>query len=204
MLLDFNGLIEKYKMEIKGVLHIGAHHGQEHTLYKNNNINNVVYFEPLQSNFDVLKNNVDGSAILFNCALGNDEKEVEMFVETANMGQSSSVLEPAIHAKQYPHIVFDKKETVNMRKLDNIELNLENYNFINIDVQGYELEVFKGSRNTLKHIDYIIAEINREELYKNCSQISDLKEFLSEYGFELVEEAWVGGNWGDGLFIKKK
>jgi hypothetical protein len=60
------------------------------------------------------------------------------------------------------------------------------------------------SRNTLKHIDYIIAEINREELYKNCSQISDLKEFLSEYGFELVEEAWVGGNWGDGLFIKKK
>jgi len=204
MLLDFNGLVEKHKMEIKGVIHIGAHHGQENTLYKQNNIKNIVYFEPLQSNFDVLKHNVGEGPLLFNCALGNDEKEIEMFVETANMGQSSSVLEPALHATQYPHIVFDRKEKVSMRKLDNIGLEMENYNFINIDVQGYELEVFKGSINTLSHIDYIIAEINREELYKNCSQISDLKEFLSEYGFELVEEAWIGGNWGDGLFIKKK
>lgn len=204
MLLDFNGLVKKYEMEIKGVLHIGAHHGQEHTLYKNNKIDNIVYFEPLQSNFNVLKNNVGEDAILFNCALGNDETEIEMFVETANMGQSSSILEPSIHAKQYPHIVFDRKEKVSMRKLDNIDLDIEKYNFINIDVQGYELEVFKGSINTLKHIDYIIAEINREELYKNCSQINDLKDFLSNFGFELVEEAWIGGNWGDGLFIKKK
>ena len=204
MLLDFNVLIEKYKMEIKGIIHIGAHHGQENSLYKQNNIKNIVYFEPLQSNFDVLKNNVGDDAILFNCALGNDEKEIEMFVENANMGQSSSILEPALHATQYPHIVFHKKEMVSMKKLDNIELNFEDYNFINIDVQGYELEVFKGSVNTLKNIDYIIAEINREELYKNCSQINELKEFLGEHGFELVEEAWIGGNWGDGLFIKKK
>lgn len=204
MLLDFNSLIEKYQMKITGVIHIGAHHGQEHTLYKNNKIENVVYFEPLKSNFDILKNNVGEDAILFNFALGNEEKEIEMFVETANMGQSSSILEPALHTKQYPHIVFDKKETVNMRKLDNVEIEFNKYNFINIDVQGYELEVFKGSTNTLKYIDYIIAEINRDELYKNCSQIEELKTFLSEYNFELVEEAWIGGNWGDGLFIKKK
>jgi FkbM family methyltransferase len=204
MLLDFNGLVEKYKMEIKGVLHIGAHHGQEHALYKNNNIKNIIYFEPRESNFNVLKNNVGEDAILFNYALGNDEKEVEMFVETANMGQSSSILEPVIHATQYPHIVFNKKEVVQMKKLDNIDINLENYNFINIDVQGYELEVFKGGEKVLEQIDFIIAEINRDELYRGCTQINELKDFLNNYGFELVEESWVGGNWGDGLFIKKK
>jgi FkbM family methyltransferase len=204
MLLDFNRLVEKYQMDIRGVIHIGAHHGQEHYLYKQNNIKNVIYFEPLESNFKTLKNNIKDDAILYNFALGNDEKTIEMFVESDNQGQSSSILEPMLHTKQYPNIVFDKKEQVIMKKLDNFDFNLESYNFINIDVQGYELEVFKGSSKTLNNIDYIIAEINRDELYKDCAKVDELKEFLGQYGFELVEESWDGGTWGDGLFIKKK
>ena len=204
MLLDFNRLVEKYQMDIRGVIHIGAHHGQEHYLYKQNNIKNVIYFEPLESNFKTLKNNIKDDAILYNFALGNDEKTIEMFVESDNQGQSSSILEPMLHTKQYPNIVFDKKEQVIMKKLDNFDCNLESYNFINIDVQGYELEVFKGSSKTLNNIDYIIAEINRDELYKDCAKVDELKEFLGQYGFELVEESWDGGTWGDGLFIKKK
>jgi hypothetical protein len=190
-------------MKINGVLHIGAHYGEEHGLYKQNNISNVAYFEPLQSNFNVLKNNVGEDAILFNIALGNETKQVEMFVESVNSGQSSSVLEPSLHTVIYPSIVFDKREVVNMKKLDDINLDFNNYNMINIDVQGYELEVFKGSINTLKKIDYIISEINRDELYKNCVQINELKEFLGQFGFQLVEEEWYGGGtWGDGLFVK--
>lgn len=204
MILDFTEMIKKYNLQIKGVIHIGAHQGQEHPLYKQNEIKNIVYFEPLLSNFDALKNNVGDEAILYNLALGNDEKEVEMFVETANTGMSSSILEPMLHTKQYPHIVFNLKEKVTMKKLDQIELNSENYNLINIDVQGYELEVFKGATKILNHIDYIISEINKDELYKNCAKVNDLKDFLGNYGFELVEESWAGGTWGDGLFIKKK
>jgi FkbM family methyltransferase len=204
MLLDFNKLIEKYDLKINGVIHIGAHVGQEHNLYKMNNVKNIVYFEPLNQNFSKLKENVGNEAILFNCALGNKTGEVEMFVETVNMGQSSSILEPDVHKKQYPHIVFNKKEKVKIDKLDNVDIDFKKYNLINIDVQGYELEVFKGAINHLKNnVDYIISEINREELYKNCSKINELKDFLSEFGFELVEESWDGLTWGDGFFIKK-
>ena len=91
-----------------------------------------------------------------------------------------------------------------MRKLDNIIEDYNKYNFINIDVQGYELEVFKGSTEILKNIDYIMSEINRDEVYINCTRIEDLKSFLSEYGFVLVEEDWAGNTWGDGFFIKKE
>ena len=38
MLLNFNELVKKYNMNIKGVIHIGAHYGQEHQLYKENDI----------------------------------------------------------------------------------------------------------------------------------------------------------------------
>jgi len=203
MLLDFNNIVTKYNMKINGVLHIGAHYGEEHGLYRFNDIENIVYFEPLKNNFEVLKSRVENDAILYNIALSQENKEVEMFVETANNGQSSSILEPVLHLSQYPGIVFNKKETVQMKRLDDIFESLDKiYNFINIDVQGYELEVFKGAKKTLEKIDYIITEINRDEVYKNCAKIDELCEFLSEFGFVLVEQIWNGGTWGDGLFIK--
>jgi len=203
MILNFDDINNKYKLNIKGVIHIGAHYGEEHSTYRNNNINNIVYFEPLSNNFRILESNVGSEAILYNLALGSEEKEVEMFVETANNGQSCSILEPILHKQQYPYITFDSKELVKVKRLDDVIEDYSKYNFINIDVQGYELEVFKGSKKILNNIDYIISEINRDELYKNCTKIEELKTFLSEYNFILVEEDWMGGTWGDGLFIKE-
>ena len=203
MVLEFTEIIKKYNMNINGVIHIGAHYGEEHELYKQNNINDIVYFEPLKSNFKILTENVGNDAICYNLALGNDNKEVEMFVETANNSQSSSVLEPVLHLQQYPHIIFDKREKVQMKKLDDFNFS-KNYNFINIDVQGFELEVFKGAEKTLENVDYIISEINRAEVYKDCSKIQDLYLFLSKFGFQLYEANWIGHIWGDGLFIKNK
>ena len=124
MILNLNHLINKYNIKVDGILHIGAHHGEEHIIYKNNNIHNIIYFEPLKSNFEILKNNVDDS-IIYNIALGNDVTNIEMFVETQNAGQSSSILEPHLHLSQYPTIVFDRKEVVKMDKLDNIFPTLE-------------------------------------------------------------------------------
>ena len=204
MLLPYNDLVEKYSIKVRGVLHIGAHYGEEHRLYRSHGISEIAYFEPLKSNFEVLSSRVNDGAILYNIALGSEEGEVEMYVETLNNGQSSSVLKPELHLLQYPQIVFNKKETVQMRRLDDVIDNSDGrYNMMNMDVQGYELEVLKGSVKTLPGIDYIISEINRAEVYKDCAKIEQLQDFLSPFGFVLVEQAWVGGTWGDGLFIKK-
>ena len=35
MLLDFDNLIKKYNMNITGVIHVGAHIGQEYEIYRN-------------------------------------------------------------------------------------------------------------------------------------------------------------------------
>jgi FkbM family methyltransferase len=204
MLLDFHSIYNKYNLNVKGVIHIGAHYGQEDPLYRSKNIQNIMYFEPLSNNFNVLKSNVPNNSILHKMALGNEEKKIQMHVESANTGMSSSILKPTHHLVQYPHITFNEMEEVNMNKLDNIEFDRNNYNFINIDVQGYELEVFKGAEKTLEHIDYIISEINNVHLYENGALLPELIDFLSQYNFKLVEENWAGGTWGDGFFIKIK
>ena len=209
MLLNLDNLKEKYDLKIKDVLHIGAHIGQEYNTYQRLGINNVMFFEPVPSTFQRLKENVGDNAILVNTALGNIEGEVEMFTETINEGQSSSVLQPDYHLVQHPNIQFNGKETVKITKLDNFIEDKDKYNFINVDVQGYELEVFKGGSEFLNHIDYIITEINGKKLYKDCVMLEELDDFLKNYGFRRIETEWFeigkfGESWGDAFYIKIK
>lgn len=196
-------MIDKYQLNVTGVVHVGGWQGWEYHDYINLGINNMMFFEPVPTNFDVLKRGLEGKAILHNVALGNFEGITTMYVEEANNGQSSSVLEPATHLDQYPHIQFTKQITVPIKKLDNYIPELNQFNMLNIDVQGYELEVLKGANKFLQWVDLIVLEINRAELYKNCAQIQDVISFLSPYGFEVHELNWHGGTWGDGFFVKK-
>ena len=165
-----------------------------------------MFFEPLPHTFETLKHNVgDKQGVsLVNAALGNTVGKIEMNVESINQGQSSSILEPIIHLQQYPHIKFTDKITVNITKLDTFIEDREKYNFINIDVQGYELEVFKGGSEYLNHIDYIMTEVNRDEVYAGCPRIEELDDYLGTYGFKRVETTWDGGTWGDAFYIKEK
>jgi len=204
MIFDFNMLNKKYNFKINGVIHVGGHYGEEYELYNSLNIPSI-FFEPLSNNYTVLKNKIgnDPNVITFQCALGNENKIVTMNVETVNNGQSSSILKPKKHLEQYPHIIFNSTEEVNMFRLDDIDLDFSIYNFLNIDVQGYELEVFKGASKTLENIDYIISEVNRDEVYENCPHVDELDTYLSQFNFKRVETNWAGSIWGDALYIKK-
>ena len=203
MLLDLDKLVQKYNLQIDGVIHIGAHLGQELSIYKELSIDKIVFFEPQKAIFGKLKKALtDTKNIkLYNLALGNETGSIKMYIDSYNQG-SSSVLKPKLHLKQHPHILFEREELVNIDKLDNI-INSKDYNLINMDVQGFELEVLKGGINCIKNINYIITEVNREEVYENCAKIDELDEFLYNHGFVRVETTWDGGNWGDAFYIRK-
>jgi len=203
MLKPLPSLISDFNLIIRGVIHIGGHRGQEYVYYKDIGLSNIIFIEPQLYNFNILSKNVGSECLLFNTALGNLEGKIDMFTEDANQGQSSSLLQPHKHLQQYPNIVFNNKIEVDITKLDLLQINRKLYNFINIDVQGYELEVFKGGTDTLNGIDYIYAEVNRAELYKNCAFVEDIDDFLNKYGFDRVGTWWDGITWGDALYIKR-
>jgi hypothetical protein len=77
-------------------------------------------------------------------------------------------------------------------------------NFINLDIQGAELPAIKGLGKLLKLVDYIFVEVNRREVYMNCTIVSDLDSFLSENGFKRVTTRWYfRQGWGDALYIRE-
>ena len=203
MLISFTGLRKKYNMDITGIIHVGAHYGEEIAEYVRNGIRDIIVFEPLSECFDVLtKNLIDHNANIegHQVALGSAPGTAIMYLSD-NEKQSSSILKPKVHLTHHPHVKFNGTEEVEVDLLDNFDT--KDYNFLNMDVQGYELEVLKGSTETLKHVDYVYCEVNRDEVYEGNAYVEELDEFLSSYGMERVETSWEGQIWGDALYVKK-
>ena len=205
MLINFTSLYNKYEMDIKGIVHIGAHYGEEIQEYVDNGIQKITVFEPLSQNFNILSERmqeVNADIQGYQVALGSEKGTATMHL-SSNEAQSSSILKPKQHLELHPDVFFEGTEDVEVSLLD--EYDVGDANFINIDVQGYELEVFKGSTETLKQIDYIYCEVNRDEVYEGAPMVEELDEFLGEYGFVRVETKWPETyyTWGDALYIKK-
>jgi FkbM family methyltransferase len=203
MIISFKEIVEKYNMKIDGIIHIGAHYGEEIPSYVDMSVKDIVVFEPLEENFAILEKNVselDVSIIGHQVALGNENKNISMYLSSNNL-ESSSILKPKLHLIQHGHITFNKTQEVEMKILD--DYKYQKYNFINIDVQGYELEVLRGARKTLNYVDYVYCEVNRDEVYEGNAYIQEIDEFLNHYQMKRVETSWWDdGNWGDALYIR--
>jgi FkbM family methyltransferase len=202
MLINFTKIIKKYNMNITGIIHIGAHYGEEIRDYIDNGIEDIILFEPLSDNFNILEKNVknlSANIVGHQVALGSTPGNATMYV-SSNEKQSSSILKPKVHLTHHPNVSFPSTEVVEVKTLDQFETF--NFNFINMDVQGYELEVLKGASKTLTHIDYVYCEVNRDEVYENNAFIEQIDEYLSQYNLVRVETDWGGEIWGDALYVK--
>lgn len=202
MLINLSDIITKHRVDIRGIIHVGAHYGQEHQEYLNQGVENIVYVEPCREAFQKLSALSTNNINLFNTALADYEGEAEMFTESHNKGQSNSLLKPGTHTKHHPLIRFNDTEKVKVTTLDSLPISRTLYNFLNIDVQGAELMVLRGGRDTLKGIDYIYTEVNREPVYEGCPMIEELDAFLSD--FTRVETMWSKWGWGDAFYVRKK
>jgi FkbM family methyltransferase len=204
--IDIEDLIKKYELKFTGIIHVGAHEGQEVDLYERIGVKNIMLFEPIPKIFDKLKNKYYNNYLVFETALGNFNGEVMMNIENSNDCKSSSILEPFKHINYYPNIVFTEKINIKITKLDNFLSFSNKFNVMVIDTQGYELEVLKGGEKFLEKIDNIICEVNNEELYLGCPNVNEIDEYLKKFGFTRVETSWSwdNGTWGDALYIKNK
>lgn len=198
-------IIEKFDIKPTGIIHVGAHHGQEHGVYKETGCNKFVYFEPNPEAFCVLAENVglDSGVVIYNCALGNTTGEAEFYLSN-NCGQSSSILKPKRHLDICPNIVFKGKIIVSVKRLDDFDIS-DDFNFLTIDVQGYEMEVLKGAVNALQQIKYIFCEVNQSEIYEGCPYVKDIDFFLEEHGFKRVYITRIRNkSWGNALYKRIK
>lgn len=201
---NYKNLKQKYNLNISGIIHVGAHYGEEVPDYLESGIKNIILFEPLKNNFNVLSDrvkNLNANICLHNVALGSVPQTSIMYVSD-NEAQSSSILLPSVHLTHHPDVNFPETEEVEVNILDNFDC--ANCNYLHIDVQGYELRVLMGAVKTLEKIDYVYCEVNRDEVYEENAFVEEIDKFLKFYNMDRVETDWIGDIWGDALYIKRK
>jgi FkbM family methyltransferase len=196
--------VRERDIQLKGVLHIGAHECEEMAAYKAIGIpeENIVWVE---ANPSLVEKMSSKGVKVYNAAILDKEAELPFFV-TNNM-QSSSLLRFGTHAVHHPHVKFVKILKTKTQTLTSfIEANsipIQERNFWNLDIQGVELHALKSAGDYIKHADIIYTEVNTQDVYKDCSKLHDLDAFLIPHGFTRVETCMYGNaGWGDALYIR--
>lgn len=205
MSFDYLKLCPTFGVTPRGVIHVGAHEGQETELYGEMGFSAGLFFEPQPEMFDRLTERLrpfPGFRAI-RAAVGSQAGTAKMYA-SVNDGLSSSLLKPKLHLEHYPDIPFPTTLEVPLISLDEFfkTEDISLYNFLNLDVQGYELEVLKGSMGILHRIDAILSEINRVELYEGCVMIEGLERFLAQFGFRRVAIEWTADTWGEAIYVK--
>jgi FkbM family methyltransferase len=231
MLIPFRELNEKYNLDIKSVVHVGGHWGEEAEEYRNNGVTNTLWIEANPECMRALKRNAfenfptekvsgvtsanfemrlsgDYRVTTINaCVSDEDGKELEFNISN-NEGQSSSFLELAHHKIAHPEVVYEKKIVVTTSKLDTLlsgtYVSSFEFDMLNGDIQGAELFMLKGATKLLENLKCLYLEVNQKELYAGCGLVEDIDEFLKDFDFVRVQTEWCGNfGWGDAIYIKK-
>jgi FkbM family methyltransferase len=190
----------------KGIVHVGAHKGEEAEFYATQN-KSVIWIEALPQVFEVLEKKVakypNQKAIN---ALVTDIDGKEYKFNISNNSVSSSLFEFGNTKDDlYPQLKMVDSVSLVGKTLSNIyhefEIDESKFDLLLLDVQGAELMVLKGAESVLHNFNYVLTEVSTVEIYKNGVLWDELKTFLNNKGFK---EAIFGNprKHGDVLFVR--
>ena len=149
-------------------------------------------FEPVPEAFAQLEEwakRVPNFVATYNVALGSEPGTQHFFVH-ADHTMSSSFLEPTeLLEKEYPKTRRKKRIEVEVRRLDDYHGEIMKSDrkciLLKIDVEGFEMDVLKGSINTLGSIGAIIVEIHVVQLFKGHPSFREIDDFLYERNYRF-------------------
>ena len=227
---SFLTLVKSFNKSLKfEIIEVGAHPygGKEELFYRlldffpNSKVN---AFEIDETECQKLNKLSKNGVQFFPYALGYKE-EVRKFYET-NHPMCSSLYEPDIELLKLYHnleVAYLKNiseiKTVSIDKFMETE-KIKTVDFIKIDIQGAELDVFKGANKCLENILSIVSEVEFIQIYKNQPLFGDVCSFLNRKDIMFHKFLGLAGRslkpiiinneknypiqhiWSDAVFIK--
>jgi len=188
----------KHVNEVRGIIQVGANLAQEMPFFRHFT-DNIILIEPIPHLFEYLKNRFP-DLIVIHTGLGSTNDKMDLYL-SSNNGESSSVLKPKNVLSYYPNISFEDSIPIEVSRFDSLiekfGIDMNNFNVLVSDVQGYDLEAIKGFGDLINFIDLIIVEYINSNLYENDSNLDSINDYLKGYNFELLytfDETLGSGN----------
>ena len=198
---EYTGIFERLNVHIKGIIHVGMWDFVEYGCYTKLVGNNVIGIEANPQVYkDMAKPVADKWGFkCFNEFLSDKDKEVRDFYFA---GEGSSLYKGQ---PQWNKNVSIKVQTKTLSTvIEENEIDMNGYDFLNIDAEGAEFDVLKGFEKYLDYINVIDLETSYDDRHRSGADHNTIVQWLSERGFELKEmsDSYQSQNWGDSVFAR--
>jgi len=146
----------------------------------------VIGFEPAAEAYAELEKAKGPHETYLPLAVGDGREHTLHLCAASGM---TSLLEPNPDLLRHFHgfevwARVDRTERIRTTRLDDVEA-IRNIDFLKIDIQGFELEVFKHGEQKLSDAVVIQTEVEFLPLYKNQPLFTDVDSYLASRGFVL-------------------
>ena len=178
--------------------------GEEKSLYEEASWSSIIWVEAQPNLADYLIEKFKETSDRVICATIWDKNDIPLKLNVSSNSGSSSLLEFGTHKNSYPEISFTDEINVTSKRLDSILDKEEVPNFLNLDIQGVELQALKSLGVFINQIDYVYVEINTKEVYLGCTKLNDLDVYLKGRGFRrVITRRYIRHGWGEALYTRK-
>jgi FkbM family methyltransferase len=138
---------------------------------------------------------------LHEVALGDQAGEADLHISRRR--DSSSLLPIGdLQAKLFPSTEEVGTHRVKVVRLDDYAFRWQSSQrmLLKLDVQGFELDVLRGSTDFLKQCAFVYAECSEMALYTGQALFPEVRSFLVEHGFRHVRS--LNEQYADGQMIQ--
>jgi putative glycosyltransferase len=221
---DHAGIVRRFlrvlerKVEVRGVIHVGAHEGQEVDPYLAHGCGRIVLVEPNPDACRILRERFGSrpEVQVIEAAALDEAGSATLRLHTSRSGSTepASVLELKRFKEIVPTLETPRTVEVNADRLDMLlersGIDGADFQLLNVDVQGAELRVLRGAERTLASVAAVLAEVHVVDLYDGAATERELDEFLRARGFEradvvyhdLYDENGTFPAWGEALYVR--
>lgn len=191
--------ISKYlsELNIDMIIDIGAHKGEFlENMLKIKKIKKFYAFEPQKDIFAELnkKFSENKKVILFNYAIDKEVSSKKLQINKLSMTSSlAEINEKSAYLKLKNFLTFSKKNFIDEYEIqtNTVDKVFEGINLnktlLKIDVEGYEMNVIKGSLVKLKEIPFVLLENQFGNHYKN-NDFNEIKNILLQEKFSVLKK----------------
>jgi FkbM family methyltransferase len=201
-----------------GVVHVGAHHGQEVPSYLQAGFERILLIEANPDACRVLHERFDSTpgVTIVNCAVSDQDGTFELQLHTSRSGSVEAA--SLLTMKRLGEIVKTMHTPTSVQvptfQLDNLfareALRPEDYTLMSLDIQGAELMALSGADGLLGHLQGLIVEVSVIEMYEGGATEAQIVEHLEARGFHqgqpiyhtLYDEESTFPAWGECLFLR--
>ena len=163
----------------KGVLHIGAWDAWESKQYAHYCGDNSIFLEANPNSYERFKGEIEqfGQKVFNLAAWNEDDLEMNLYCPPSNPDSSSLI-------EQNGDVV--KTKTITIETLFEREgFDFANYDLLNIDTEGAELQVLEGIGDNFNNFMYVIIEVS--DLGSEFDK--SIESFMTNKGFSLIKES---------------